>query len=159
MVDVAKAVEAVAEAAEEQAAEAAEAAIEAAEARAEAAEEARDLMAEAALRDEISGRVTALRTEFEACRGQHENRMTENENAHAALRQSLEGLQAEIREVASRLPVVVPIQSSTSGASSVQSAEAEAEQVAGAIVIPAQAEAAAVVPAAPATARRKGRFL
>jgi small-conductance mechanosensitive channel len=159
MVDVAKAVAAVADAAEEQAAEAAEAAVEAAEARAEAAEEARDLLAEAALRDEISGRVDALRTEYEACRASHESRMTDHESVHAGLKQSFDTLQAELREVASRLPVVVPIPSSTSGASPLQAVETEAETVAGAVVIPAQAEAAAVVPAGPGTARRRGRFL
>jgi small-conductance mechanosensitive channel len=154
---VAEAVEAVAEAAHDAAAEAAEAAVEAAEARAEAAEEARDLLAEAALRDEITGHVHALRTEFEACRASHDSRLIGLQTSHENLAASHESLRSELAALTARAPVVVPL--STSAASPVAGAEQEAETVAGAVVIPASAEAAAVVPAAPATARRKGRFL
>jgi chromosome segregation ATPase len=154
MADIAKAVEAVAEEAHEAAAEAAEAAIDAAEARAEAAEEARDLLAEAALRDEIGGLVHALRTEFETCRASHERTMTEMQSRHASLQADHQALRSEI----SNPPPLLVVPSSTSPASPVAGAEAEAEAIPGAVIIPASAEAANVV-AAPIGRRRAGRFL
>jgi predicted metal-dependent hydrolase len=125
----------------------------------EAVEEVRDLFVEAALRDQISGRVDALKAEHDRCHADHENRLSGLQTSHDSHKSLIDQLQAQVADLATRIPIVAPLSTLPASAPSAAETEAEASPV-GAVIVPAAAQAAEAVPVALATGRkRRGTFL